>query len=106
MATTREDIWRILAVALLSCVGSFVTFYWTIGRNVATKPEIVEMIKVHTPYKEDAKLIHAKLSGVESTNQKLSDAINGLTRELATIRAVNEILLKDRRNGNGTDGNQ
>ena len=92
-----DENWKALAVALLSVIGSFATFYLTIGRDVVTRDETIALIKTHAPYAEDRKLIHSKLATVEETNGKLSDAINGLTNELAKLRAVNEMLMSDRK---------
>ena len=102
-----RDNWKALAIALISIIGTLAGFWVVMGREMTTRSEVTEMIRTQaiqkeevssmlineTPYTKDRLHIMSSIQESKQVNVKLTDAINGLTRELAQIRAVNELLL-------------
>lgn len=94
-----SEYWKETAIALFSLIGSFMIFYFTIGKDVVTHDEVVYMLKTQAPYVSDKKLINEKLDRADETNKKLSEAIQNLSIEIARMRAINEMILGKRENG-------
>ncbi len=98
-----KGVWKELTVALVSVVGSFLVFYMVVGRQVPTRAEVRGLIQTESPYIEDRKHIMRTLDATLHVEEKLSDALHELAKELAAMRAINELVLEEYRSRKKVD---
>lgn len=93
------DFWQNIAT---TCVGIIVTmmgFWFTIGRNMATKAEVHHMIETQSPYLVDRQFIMERLNSNKENQilfanalQRNTEVMNELKIQIATLSKTLEAL--------------
>lgn len=99
MNETIIHFWENLAT---TCVGIIVTmmgFWVAIGRNMATKSEVADMIETKSPYLQDRQFIMERLnsnkeiqSAFAAALQRNTEVMNELKVQIATLGKTLEAL--------------
>jgi hypothetical protein len=99
MSETIIHFWENLAT---TCVGIIVTmlgFWVTIGKNMTTKAEVLNMIETQSPYVHDRQFIMERLNNNKETQaafanalQRNSEVMNELKVQIAMLGKTLETL--------------
>lgn len=99
MSETIIDFWQNIAT---TCIGIIVTtmgFWVAIGRNMATKSEVIAMIETQSPYVHDRQYIMERLANNKESQaafamalQRNTEVMNELKVQIATLGKTLEAL--------------
>lgn len=99
MSETIIHFWENLATASIGIIVTMLGFWVTIGKNMATKAEVLVMIETQSPYIHDRQFIMERLnSGKESQAafatalQRNTEVMNELKIQIATLGKTLEAL--------------
>jgi hypothetical protein len=99
MSETIIHFWENLATASIGIIVTMLGFWITIGKNMATKAEVLVMIETQSPYVHDRQYIMERLnSGKESQAafsaalQRNTEVMNELKIQIATLGKTLEAL--------------
>jgi hypothetical protein len=99
MSETIIHFWQSLATASIGVIVTMMGFWVAIGRNMATKSEVVHMIETQGPYNQDRQFIMERLASNKESQaqfatalQRNSDVMNELKIQLATLGKTLEAL--------------
>lgn len=91
--------WESLATTSVGIIVTLVGFWVTIGRNMATKKEVCELIESRSPYVQDRQFIMERLSvnketqaALSITLQKVIEVMSELKIQIATLGKTLEAL--------------
>lgn len=91
--------WEIIATTSVGIIVTMVGFWVVVGKNIATKPEVLEMIRTHSPYISDRQFIMERLAinketqaALSTTLQKNIEVMNELKIQIATLGKTLEAL--------------
>lgn len=94
-----NEIWKYAATTSLGIILSMITFWFTLGKNMATKTEVLEMIENRSPYLQDRQFIMERLnsnkeiqSAFANALQKNTEVLNELKVQIATLGKTLEAL--------------
>jgi len=97
--TEVYDLWKYIATTSLGIIITMVGFWVTIGKNMATKSEVCEMIETKSPYAQDRQFIMERLAINKETQaqfslalQRNTEVMNELKVQLATLGKTLEAL--------------
>jgi hypothetical protein len=97
--TEVYDLWKYIATTSLGIIITMVGFWVTIGKNMATKSEVCEMIESRSPYAQDRQFIMERLAVNKETQaafalalQRNTEVMNELKVQLATLGKTLEAL--------------
>lgn len=109
MSETIVHFWESLATTSIGIIVTLVGFWVTIGRNMATKTEVCDLIESKSPYVQDRQFIMERLSvnketqaALSVTLQKVIEVMSELKIQIATLGKTLEALEEriDRQNLN------
>ena len=89
MPEPKNGLWKVVAVALISLVAAGACSWLAFGASTIDRGEAVEIVKTHSPYNEDRKLLTTSLNRMSDAIEKQGEAINGLsTTQAVQAKAI------------------
>ena len=99
MNETIIHFWENLATTCLGIIVTMIGFWVTIGKNMATKSEVADMIETKSPYLQDRQFIMERLAINKETQaaltnmlQRNTEVMNELKVQIATLGKTLEAL--------------
>lgn len=99
MSETIIHFWENIATTSIGIIVTMIGFWFTIGRNMATKSDVLNMIETQSPYVHDRQFIMERLNVNKETQaafaaalQRNSDVMTELKIQLATLAKTLEAL--------------
>jgi len=99
MSDTIIHFWENLATTCIGIIVTMMGFWVAIGRNMATKSEVIEIVKNDSPYLQDRQFIMERLnsnkevqSAFASALQRNTEVMNELKVQIATLGKTLEAL--------------
>jgi hypothetical protein len=99
MAETIVHFWESVATTSIGIIVTMIGFWFTIGRNMATKSEVSHMIETQSPYNVDRQFIMERLATNKETQaafasalQRNTEVMNELKVQIATLGKTLEAL--------------
>ena len=99
MSETIIHFWENIATTCLGIIVTMIGFWFTIGKNMATKSEVSEMIETKSPYLQDRQFIMERLAVNKETQaaltgmlQRNTEVMNELKIQIATLGKTLEAL--------------
>ncbi len=93
------DLWKYIATTSIGIILTMIGFWFTIGKNMATKSEVCEMIETKSPYAQDRQFIMERLAINKETQaafasalQRNTEVMNELKIQIATLGKTLEAL--------------
>ena len=99
MNETIVDFWSSIATTSIGIIVTMLGFWFTIGRNMITRSEAVELIETKSPYAMDRQFIMERLAINKETQaafanalQRNTEVMNELKIQIATLGKTLEAL--------------
>lgn len=99
MSETIIHFWENIATTCLGIIVTMLGFWVTIGKNMATKSEVQNMIETQSPYINDRQFIMERLNTNKETQaafasalQRNTEVMNELKIQIATLGKTLEAL--------------
>lgn len=99
MNETILHFWENLATTAVGIIITMIGFWFTLGKNMATKQEVIDILKTQSPYIQDRQMIMERLAMNKETQaqfatalQRNSDVMNELKIQIATLGKTLEAL--------------
>lgn len=99
MSETIIHFWENLATTCIGIIVTMMGFWVAIGRNMATKSEVSEIVKNDSPYLQDRQFIMERLNTNKETQaafasalQRNTEVMNELKVQIATLGKTLEAL--------------
>jgi len=99
MTDTIIHFWENIATTSIGIIVTMLGFWVTIGRNMATKAEVISIVENHSPYLQDKQFIMERLntnkevqSAFANALQRNSDVLIELKVQIATLAKALETL--------------
>ena len=99
MNETIIHFWENIATTSIGIIITMIGFWVAIGRNMATKSEVAEMIETKSPYNQDRQFIMERLAINKETQaaltnmlQRNTEVMNELKIQIATLGKTLEAL--------------
>jgi hypothetical protein len=99
MSENIIHFWESIATTSIGIVVTMLGFWITIGRNMATKAEVLAMIETQSPYVHDRQFIMERLNTNKETQaafasalQRNTEVMNELKIQIATLGKTLEAL--------------
>lgn len=99
MNETIIHFWENIATTSIGIIVTMIGFWFTIGKNMATKSEVTDMIETKSPYLHDRQFIMERLAINKETQnaltqmlQKNTEVMNELKIQIATLGKTLEAL--------------
>ena len=99
MSETIIHFWENIATTSLGIIITMVGFWVTVGKNMVTRSEVLNMIETQSPYNNDRQFIMERLnsnkeiqSAFASALQRNTDVMNELKVQIATLGKTLEAL--------------
>lgn len=99
MSDTIIHFWENIATTSIGIIVTMIGFWIAVGKNMATKSEVVEMIENHNPYLHDKQFIMERLNSNKESQaafasalQRNSDVMNELKVQIAMLAKTLETL--------------
>lgn len=99
MSETIIHFWENIATTSIGIIVTMIGFWVAIGRNMATKSEVAEMIETKSPYLQDKQFIMERLAVNKETQaaltnmlQRNTEVMNELKIQIATLGKTLEAL--------------
>lgn len=99
MSDTIIHFWENIATTSIGIIVTMVGFWIAIGRNMATRSEVVDIVKSDSPYLQDRQFIMERLnsnkeiqSAFANALQRNTEVLNELKVQIATLGKTLEAL--------------
>jgi hypothetical protein len=99
MSDTIVHFWESIATTSIGIIITMIGFWVAIGKNMATKAEVAEMIETKSPYLQDRQFIMERLAVNKETQaaltnmlQRNTEVMNELKIQIATLGKTLEAL--------------
>lgn len=99
MSETIIHFWENIATTSIGIIVTMLGFWISIGKNMATKAEVVDMIETKSPYLHDRQFIMERLATNKETQavltsmlQRNTEVMNELKVQIATLGKTLEAL--------------
>jgi hypothetical protein len=99
MNETIIHFWENIATTSIGIIITMLGFWFTIGKNMVTKSEVIEIIKNDSPYLQDRQFIMERLATNKETQaafasalQRNTEVMNELKVQIATLGKTLEAL--------------
>ena len=99
MSNELLNFWQTVATFSVGIIITLIGFWVSIGRNIVTKQEIIEMIETQSPYLHDKQYIMERLASNKETQaalsitlQKVIEVMSELKIQIATLGKTLEAL--------------
>jgi hypothetical protein len=93
------NFWQTLATTALGIIVTLMGFWVAIGRNMATKSDVLRMIETQSPYSQDRQFIMERLAANKESQtafanalQRNTEVMNELKIQLVTLGKTLEAL--------------
>jgi hypothetical protein len=93
------NFWQTLATTALGIIVTLMGFWVAIGRNMATKSDVLSMIETQSPYSQDRQFIMERLAANKESQtafanalQRNTEVMNELKIQLVTLGKTLEAL--------------
>lgn len=93
------QFWQNVATTSIGIIVTLIGFWFTVGRNMATRAEVMEMIEGKSPYLQDKQFIMERLnsnkeiqSAFANALQRNTEVLNELKIQIATLGKTLEAL--------------
>ena len=91
--------WENIATTSIGIIVTMIGFWVTVGKNMATKTEVIDMVERRSPYLQDKQFIMERLAINKETQnaltkmlQKNTEVMNELKIQIATLGKTLEAL--------------
>lgn len=99
MSDTIIHFWENIATTSIGIIVTMIGFWVAVGKNMATKSEVIDMIENHSPYLHDKQFIMERLNSNKESQaafasalQRNSDVMNELKVQIAMLAKTLETL--------------
>lgn len=99
MSDTIIHFWENIATTSIGIIVTMLGFWLTIGKNMVTRAEVIEIIKNDSPYLQDRQFIMERLAvnkesqaAFASALQRNTEVMNELKVQIATLGKTLEAL--------------
>lgn len=99
MSETIIHFWENIATTSIGIIVTMIGFWVAIGRNMATKAEVLDIIESKSPYLQDRQFIMERLATNKETQaaltsmlQRNTEVMNELKVQIATLGKTLEAL--------------
>lgn len=99
MGDTIIHFWENIATTSIGIIVTMLGFWVTIGKNMVTRSEVVDIIKHESPYNQDRQFIMERLATNKETQaafanalQRNTEVMNELKIQIATLGKTLEAL--------------
>jgi uncharacterized membrane protein YkgB len=99
MSESIINFWQNIATTCIGIIVTMIVFWFSIGKNMATKAEVLHMIETQSPYMHDRQFIMERLSSNKESQaafsmalQRNTDVMNELKIQIATLGKTLEAL--------------
>jgi hypothetical protein len=99
MSENIIHFWQSLATTSIGIIVTMMGFWVAIGRNMATKSDVLHMIETQSPYSQDRQFIMERLAANKETQaafamalQRNTEVMNELKIQLVTLGKTLEAL--------------
>jgi hypothetical protein len=86
--------WENLATTSIGIIVTLVGFWVSIGRNMATKAEVADMIETKSPYSQDRQFIMERLNTNKETQAAFANALQRNTEVMNELKIQIAMLSK------------
>lgn len=93
------DFWQVLATTCFGIVVTLIGFWVTVGKNMASKSDVLSMIETQSPYVHDRQFIMERLAANKESQaafasalQRNTEVMNELKIQLVTLGKTLEAL--------------
>ncbi|NDB60334.1 hypothetical protein EB001_18045 [bacterium] len=80
------NVWEFVATTSIGIVISLVGFWFTIGKNMASKNDVLEMIENRSPYLQDRQFIMERLAINKETQAAFATALQRNTEVMTELK--------------------
>jgi hypothetical protein len=94
MTDTIIHFWENLATTAIGIIVTMLGFWVTIGRNMATKAEVLHMIETQSPYVHDRQFIMERLNSNKETQAAFASALQRNTEVMNELKVQIAMLGK------------
>jgi hypothetical protein len=94
MNETIIHFWENLATTSLGIIITMIGFWFTIGRNMATKADVTDMIETKSPYLHDRQFIMERLAINKETQAVLTNMLQRNTEVMNELKVQIAMLGK------------
>jgi hypothetical protein len=94
MTDTIIHFWENLATTAIGIIVTMLGFWVTIGRNMATKAEVLHMIETQSPYVHDRQFIMERLNTNKETQAAFASALQRNTEVMNELKVQIAMLGK------------
>lgn len=94
MNETIIHFWENLATTSLGIIITMIGFWFTIGRNMATKADVIDMIETKSPYVHDKQFIMERLAINKETQAVLTNMLQRNTEVMNELKVQIAMLGK------------
>jgi hypothetical protein len=99
MSESIVHFWESIATTCIGIIITLIGFWFAIGKNMATKAEVAEMVESKSPYLQDRQFIMERLnsnkeiqSAFANALQRNTEVLNELKVQIATLGKTLEAL--------------
>jgi hypothetical protein len=99
MSENIINFWQVLATTSFGIVVTLIGFWVTVGKNMATKSDVLHMIETQSPYSQDRQFIMERLAANKESQaafasalQRNTEVMNELKIQLVTLGKTLEAL--------------
>lgn len=86
MTETIIHFWENIATTSIGIIVTMIGFWVFLGKNMATKAEVVDMIETKSPYLQDRQFIMERLAVNKETQAALSNALQRNTEVMTELK--------------------
>lgn len=88
------ELWEYVATTSIGIILTMLGFWFTIGKNMATRAEVAEMIETTSPYLHDRQFIMERLAINKETQAEFSAALRRNTEVMNELKIQIAMLAK------------
>jgi hypothetical protein len=106
MNETIIHFWENVATTSLGIIVTMIGFWVTVGKNMTTKSEVLELIKNQSPYNQDRQTIFERLDNNKENQTAFANALQKNTEVMGELKTQLAVLSKTLENlENRIEGN-
>jgi predicted phage tail protein len=106
MNETIIHFWENVATTSLGIIVTMIGFWVTVGKNMTTKSDVLELIKNQSPYNQDRQTIFERLDNNKENQTAFANALQKNTEVMSELKTQLAVLSKTLENlENRIEGN-
>lgn len=86
MNETIINFWESIATTCIGIVITMIGFWFTIGKNMTTKSEVLSMIETQSPYVHERQFIMERLAANKETQAAFASALQRNTEVMTELK--------------------